>query len=159
DVIAIFFLQHCKLTLGLFFDDDDTGLPAIEAGLSLLRDNVAMGSTIVPCFLGYAVAVSLRAAGRRTGAERRKLEAQAQRLMKPLHKWAQCAPARAGYLMRWADAEWAGHHGSAGEAMDMFQVALQSARAQRLHMDSAMICERFAAFYTARQQAEVAHLF
>jgi predicted ATPase/class 3 adenylate cyclase len=159
DAVALFFLQHCKLTLGLFFDDDSTALAAIEAGGRLQRQGVAMGSTVVPIFFGFATVATLRAASRASGPRRARLARQARRLTKQLEKWARCAPSHAAHRLHLVRAEWAAFRGDKGSAMECFQIALKEARDRHSQMDAAFVCERMSEFFAAVQQPEVAALY
>ena len=159
DAVALFFLEHCKLTLGLFFDDDSTALAAIEAGGRLQRQGVAMGSTVAPIFYGFAAVTTLRAASRAGGLRRTRLARQAGRLIKQLEKWARCAPPHAAHRLSLARAEWAAFRGDKGRAMECFQTALKAARDEHSQMDAALVCERMSEFYSAAGQPEVAALY
>ena len=159
DAVALYFLQHCKLTLGLFFDDDSTALAAIDAGYPLQRKGVAMGSTVIPIFLGFATVATLRAASRASGSRRRRLARQAKRLTKQLEKWARCAPSHAAHRLHLARAEWAAFRGDNGSAMECFQTALKAARDQHSQMDAALVCERMSEFFASARQPEVATLY
>jgi class 3 adenylate cyclase len=159
DAVALFFLHHCKLTLGLFFDDDSTALAAIEAGSPFQRQGAALGSPLVPIFFGFAAVATLRAASRASGPRRARLARQARRLMKQLEKWARCAPWHAGHRLHLARAEWAVLRGDKGRAMENFQMALKGARDRRSQMDAALVCERMSEFFAAAGQSEVAVLY
>lgn len=159
DEIAQLFLHHCKVTLGLLYDDPREALASIDSGLAFLKNGVGIGSTTVPLFYGFSALVLIAAARAATGQERSRLTAKARALLKPLSQWAKAAPMHGEARHLLVLAELAALINRGTEALSHYQNAIEAARKHRNHLDLAIIQERLAGFYYGIGQAVVGRLF
>lgn len=156
DEIAQFFVHHCKITLGLFYDDPAEALESAEEAIRLQKKGVAIGSTVVPIFHAYVALLFLIKARISPAAERRGWQKKAGAQLKPLRQWAAAAPmhGEARYLL--VRAELAADD---GEEMRLLHESEQAARKHRNEIELPLIHERLGAFYRKLGQMTISQMF
>lgn len=155
DEIAQFFLHHCKVTLGLLYDDASEALPSVDRGLALLKNQAALGSVNVPSFHAYALLMLLSHADRSGDAS---LVKRARGLVKEIEAWGKASEMVCGARMMLCRAEIAALDGEESKALRSFSSAIELAKKHRNHFDLAIIHERCARFYAAIGQPAVSQL-
>jgi len=156
DEIAQFFMHHCKITLGLFYDDPAEALASAEEAIRLQKKGVAIGSTVVPIFHAYVALLFLIKSRISAESDRPAWLKKARAQLKPLRQWAAAAPmhGETRYLLVQA-----GLATQDSEQMRLLHEAEKAARKHRNEIELPLIHERLGAFYQKLGQMTISQMF
>ena len=160
DSIALFFLQCCKVVLGVLFEDSDSALEGARRGESINKTGVGMGSTTVPMFYEWAALAWIDACRRGdSDIPRRTLLRRAKRCLKHVEKWARAAPIAAEYRASLVQAEIAALEGRHSDAIVLYRNSIQQAKVHRSPIDVALANHRAGEYFYRTGQDEVGRVY